>query len=53
MNPSAIRLYHKNSTGSSIKACHSPKANKMIDKVVMQTQPFAERSEIICFGFRS
>ena len=34
MNPSAIERYHKDLTGKSIKDCHSPKANEMIDKVV-------------------
>lgn len=34
MNPSAITRYHKNLTGNSIKDCHPPKANEMIDKVV-------------------
>lgn len=34
MNPSAIERYHKDLTGKSIKDCHPPKANEMIDKVV-------------------
>ena len=34
MNPSAIERYHKDLTGRSIKDCHPPKANEMIDKVV-------------------
>ena len=34
MNPSAITRYHKDLTGNSIKDCHPPKANEMIDKVV-------------------
>lgn len=34
MNPSAIKRYHKDLTGRSIKDCHPPKANEMIDKVV-------------------
>ena len=34
MNPSAIKRYHKDLTGGSIKDCHPPKANEMIDKVV-------------------
>ena len=34
MNPSAIERYHKDLTGVSIKDCHPPKANEMIDKVV-------------------
>ena len=33
MNPSAIKHYHKDLTGSNIKDCHPPKANEMIDKV--------------------
>lgn len=34
MNPSAIERYHKDLTGKSIKACHPPKANEMIEKVI-------------------
>ena len=34
MNPSAIKRYHKDLTGKSIKDCHPPKANEQIDKVV-------------------
>ena len=34
MNPSAITRYHKDLTGKSIKDCHPPRANEMIDKVV-------------------
>ena len=34
MNPSAVERYHKDLTGKSIKDCHPPKANEMIDKVV-------------------
>jgi len=35
MNPSAIEHYHKDLTGKSIKDCHPPKANEMIDMVVV------------------
>ena len=34
MNPCAIKRYHKDLTGRSIKDCHPPKANEQIDKVV-------------------
>ena len=34
MNPSAIERYHKDLTGNSIKDCHPPKANEMIDRVL-------------------
>ncbi len=34
MNPSAVKRYHKDLTGSNIKDCHPPKANEMIGKVV-------------------
>ena len=34
MNPSAIERYHKDLTGASIKDCHPPKANEMIEKVL-------------------
>ncbi len=34
MNPSAVERYHKDLTGDSIKNCHPPKANEMIDKVL-------------------
>ncbi len=35
MNQSAIERYHKDLTGRSIKDCHPPKANEMIEKVLM------------------
>ena len=34
MNPCAIKRYHKDLTGNSIKDCHPPKANEQISKVV-------------------
>ena len=34
MNKTAIERYHKDLTGKSIKDCHPPKANEMIDKVL-------------------
>ena len=34
MNPSAISRYQKDLTGRSIKDCHPPKANEMIEKVI-------------------
>lgn len=34
MNPSAIERYRKDLTGSSVKDCHPPKANEMIDRVL-------------------
>ena len=34
MNSSAVERYHKDLTGKSIKACHPPKANEQIDKVL-------------------
>ena len=34
MNPSAIKRYHKNLTGSSLKDCHPADANEKIDKVL-------------------
>ncbi len=34
MNPAAQKHYHKDLTGRSIKDCHPPKANKMIEKVL-------------------
>lgn len=34
MNPSTIERYHKDLTGRSIKDCHPPKANEMIEKVL-------------------
>ncbi len=34
MNPSAKIHYHKDLTGNSIKDCHPPKANEMIEKVL-------------------
>ncbi len=34
MNPSAIKSYRKDLTGASIKGCHPPKANEMIEKVL-------------------
>ena len=34
MNPCAIKRYHKDLTGRSIKDCHPTSANEKIDKVV-------------------
>ena len=34
MNRSAIERYHKDLTGRSIKDCHPPKANELMDKVI-------------------
>lgn len=34
MNPSAVARYRRDLTGSSIRDCHPPAANKMIDKVL-------------------
>ena len=51
MNPSAIERYHKDLTGRSIKNCHPPKANEMIDKVVAW---FSEsRDNNIMYTFRN
>ena len=35
MNPSAIKCYRKDLTGSSLKDCHNAKSNEMIDKVLL------------------
>lgn len=32
MNPSAIKRYHRDLTGSNLKNCHNAKSNEMIDK---------------------
>ena len=34
MNPSAIKRYHRDLTGSNLKNCHNAKSNEMIDKVL-------------------
>ena len=34
MNPSAIRHYRKDLTGSNLKDCHNAESNKKIDKVL-------------------
>ena len=34
MNPAAIKRYHRDLTGSSLKNCHNAKSNEMIDKVL-------------------
>lgn len=34
MNPVAIERYHKDLTGSNLKACHNEKSNEIIDKVI-------------------
>ena len=34
MNESAVKRYHSDLTGKSIKDCHPQKANEMIDRVV-------------------
>ncbi len=34
MNPAAIKRYHRDLKGSSLKNCHNAKSNEMIDKVL-------------------
>lgn len=34
MNPSAVKRYHRDLTGHSLKGCHSAKSNEMIDRVL-------------------
>ena len=34
MNPSAIKRYHRDLTGKSLKDCHNAKSNEMIEKVL-------------------
>lgn len=34
MNPSAIKRYHRDLTGSNLKDCHNAKSNEIIDKVL-------------------
>lgn len=34
MNPAAIKRYHKDITGESVKKCHPPEANEKIDRVL-------------------
>ncbi|MGN0106967.1 MAG: fatty acid/phospholipid synthesis protein PlsX [Hominilimicola sp.] len=35
MNPSAVKRYHGNLTGKSLKDCHNAKSNEMIEKVLV------------------
>ena len=49
MNPSAIKQYHKDLTGNSIKDCHPPKANEMIDKVVSMFKESKDNNIIYTF----
>ena len=51
MNPVAIERYHKELTGRSIKDCHPPKANEMIDKVVSWFRE--SRDNNIMYTFRN
>ena len=34
MNPSAVKRYHRDLTGKSLRDCHNAKSNEMIDKVL-------------------
>ena len=34
MNPAAVKRYHKDLTGRSIKECHPPQANEIMNKVI-------------------
>lgn len=34
MNPAAVGNYHKDLTGKSLKACHNPASNALIDRVL-------------------
>ena len=49
MNPVAIERYHKDLTGSSVKDCHPPKANEMIDKVVAWFRESVDHNIIYTF----
>lgn len=49
MNPAAIEQYRKDLTGKSIKDCHPPKANEMIDKVVSLFQESSDNNIIYTF----
>ena len=49
MNRSAIERYHKDLTGASIKDCHPPKANEMIDKVISWFRENNENNIIYTF----
>ncbi len=51
MNPSAKAHYHKDLTGGSIKACHPPKANEMIEKVLAWFR--ASRENNIIYTYRN
>lgn len=35
MNPSAIKRYHKDLTGSNLMDCHNAKSNEIIEKVLV------------------
>ena len=49
MNPSAIECYHKDLTGASIKDCHPPKANAMIEKVLAWFQESKDNNIIYTY----
>lgn len=49
MNPIAIAQYRKDLTGKSIKDCHPPKANEMIDKVVSWFRESTDNNIIYTF----
>ena len=49
MNPSAVERYHKDLTGKSIKDCHPPQANEMIDKVVAWFRESVDHNIIYTF----
>lgn len=49
MNPSAIKRYHKDLTGSNLKDCHNAKSNEMIDKVLAWFQESKDNNIIYTY----
>lgn len=49
MNPSAIKRYRKDLTGSNLKNCHNAKSNEMIERVVAWFQKSRNNNRIYTF----
>lgn len=50
MNPSAIKRYHKDLTGKSLKNCHGEKSSELIDRVVAWFSESIDNNTVYTFN---
>ena len=49
MNPSAIKRYHGDLTGSNLHSCHNAKSNEMIDKVLLWFEKDKDNNSVFTY----